>query len=402
MNGETEPLWREAAPAPRPSLAADAEVEVAVVGAGIGGLATAWHLAERGILARVVEGRAVAAGASGRNGGFLIAGAAPMYNDARRRFGADLARRIQQATLDAQREVYATAAAIGADGAFRRLGMLRLAVDEREAEHVREHAAALAGDGFPGRIVEEPELPEPLRRSGRIGLATDHDAAVHPVRWLAALAGALEERGVRIHERTPVAAPRPLPGGGHELVTAGGPVLRAGAVVVASDAAIGTLAPSTGGRVRPRRLHMVATAPLGRPHVAQPVYARYGHEYHHQLPDGRIALGGFSDLDGEASYTTRETGSKRIFARLGAYLAEELGVEAPVTHRWVGLVGYTADERPLAGAVPGVPGLHVMGGYCGTGNLCAWVAGRIVAELVAEGRSRDADLFDPGRNGAGG
>src|SRR5439155_25777782 len=114
VSAETETLWREAAPAPRPPLAADAEVEVAVVGAGIGGLATAWQLAERGIVARVLEGRTVAAGASGRNGGFLIAGAAPMYNDALRRFGADLARRIHQATLEAQHEVYATAAAIGA------------------------------------------------------------------------------------------------------------------------------------------------------------------------------------------------------------------------------------------------------------------------------------------------
>jgi len=397
VSGETEPVWAEAAPAPRPPLAADAEAEAAVVGAGIGGLATAWHLAERGIAARVVEARTVAAGASGRNGGFLIAGAAPMYNDARRRFGPDLARRIQRATLDAQEEIYAAASVVGAASAFRRVGMLRLAVDEREAEHVREHAAALAEDGFPGRVVEEGELPEVLRRPGRLGLATDHDAAMQPVRWLGALARALEARGVAIHEGTSVAAPRPLAGGGHELVTAGGPVLRAGVVVVACDGALGTLAPSMGGRVRSRRLHMVATAPLGWEHVARPVYARYGHEYHQQLPDGRIALGGFSDLDGESSYTTQATGSRRVFARLGAYLAEELGVDAPVTHRWVGLVGYTADERPVAGPVPGVPGLYALGGYCGTGNVCAWLAGRIVAELVAGGRSADAGLFNPGR-----
>ena len=43
------------------------------------------------------------------------------------------------------------------------------------------------------------------------------------------------------------------------------------------------------------------------------------------------------------------------------------------------------------------PGLYVMGGYCGTGNLTAWVGGRIVADLIASGASRDADMFDASR-----
>ena len=84
-------------------------------------------------------------------------------------------------------------------------------------------------------------------------------------------------------------------------------------------------------------------------------------------------------------------------ARLERYLVEELGVVVPVTHRWVGIVGYTGDERPLAGHVPGVPGLYALGGYCGSGNVNAWVAGRIVADLIADGQSPDEDLLEPDR-----
>ena len=398
-----EVYWQQAQREPFGGLDGQTSTEVAIIGAGIGGLATAWHLAERGIETMVIDAGVVASGASGRNGGFFIAGPAPMYNDARQLFGAHLARRIQAATLAAQQQVYGVADAIGAAGCFRRVGMLRLAVDADEAAHVRAHARTLAEDGFAGDLVDEGDLPAPLRRPGRVGLVTDHDASVHPVRWLTALAGALERRGVTIAEG--VRVKRPI-GTGTDgqlaiLETTHGSV-QAGAVVVAADGGVGALIPQLAGRVRARRLHMVATAPLGTAHVAHPVYARYGYEYFQQLPDGGIVLGGFSDLDGAASYTDREEANPVVHARLADYLRDDLGVGAPITHRWVGIVGYTDDQRPYVGAVPGTEGLYAMAGYCGTGNITAWVGGRIVADLIATGSSVDADLFDTSRTGPDG
>lgn len=383
--------WQQQAPRLRASLEGDVTVDVAVVGAGNAGLATAWCLAESGLSSAIVESRTVASGASGRNGGFLIAGAAPMYNDARELFGAELARRIYAATLDEQARVYEIAEGVGASGAVRRVGLLRLAVDAAEAEHVHAHAQALAEDGFPGYLVAAEDLPAPVRRDDRLGLFTDHDASIHPVRWLSALAAALERRGVVIYENTTV---RLEPGRG--LVAQAGRVT-AGAVVVASDGGLAGLLPEFAGRVLPRRLHMVATAPLATDHVRHPVYARYGYEYHQQLPDGRIVLGGFSDLDGPGSYTDREESSRVVTERLARYLVEDLGVDVPITHRWVGIVGYTDDQRPFAGAVPARDGVYAMGGYCGTGNLCGWIAARVVADLITSGASPDADLFDASR-----
>lgn len=392
MPVSNQPYWQSEHVAPRASFDGDVTTEVAIVGGGIGGLATAWHLADRGIRSTIVEANAVASGASGRNGGFLIAGAAPMYNDARALFGDELAQRIYAATLAAQREVYDVAADIDAAGCFRRVGLLRLAVDDAEARHVRAHHDALAEHGFAGRLVEEADLPELLRRPGRAGLVTDHDASVQPVEWLRALAGALERRGVSIFEETPVTVRLP----DRALIAPAGAV-RYDALVVAADGAVGGLIPELVDAVRPRRLHMIATAPLGTAHVDRPVYARYGHEYHQQLQDGRVVLGGFSDLDGAASYTGHDEASEAVLARLVRYLVDDLAVTAPVTHGWIGTVGYTVDQRPVAGRAPGHTDVFVLGGYCGTGNLCAWVGGRIVADLIAAGSSSDADLFDPAR-----
>ena len=389
--------WQEHRRGSFGAIDGDISTDVAIIGGGIGGLATAWHLAEREIRSLIVEARGVASGASGRNGGFFIAGSSAMYNDARGLLGAELARRIQAATLAAQQEVYGVADAIGAADCFRHVGMLRLAIDTDEAQHVRDHARALAEDGFAGRIVEQDDLPPPLRRPGRVGLMTDHDASVHPVRWLTALAEALVDRGATIAEGVRVVQPIGTRSDGQLALATTHGTVRAPAIVVAADGGLGSLVPYFAQRVRPRRLHMVATAPLATAHVAHPVYARYGYEYHQQLPDGRIVLGGFSDLDGPASYSDREEANPVVHARLADYLRDDLGVDAPITHRWVGIVGYTDDQRPYVGAVPNHPGLYAMGGYCGTGNLTAWVGGRIVADLIATGASSDVDMFDASR-----
>ena len=366
----------------RAPLDGDADVDACVVGGGVAGLSCALGLARHGVDTVLVEAGTVAGGASGRNGGFLIAGTALFHNDARERLGAERARAIYSRTLAAQDEVVELAGELGAADSVRRVGLLRLAVSEEEAEHVRSHAAALQADGFPGELVERDDLPPALRRSGLVGCLTEHDAALHPVRWYRALAAAAEAAGARICEGTRVVAPVPAPAEGPVLTERGR--VSARHVIVAADAALPVLVPDYADRVRARRLHMVAVEPLP-PAVDRLVYARWGHEYLQQLPDGRVLAGGFSDMDGERSYTDSEDGDPLVWERVHRYLREELGLDAEVTHRWAGIVGYTDDQLPYAGEVPGRPGLYVAGGYSGHGNVLGYMCGRDIADAIAGG-----------------
>jgi len=158
-------------------------------------------------------------------------------------------------------------------------------------------------------------------------------------------------------------------------------------VVVAADGALPALVPEYVGRVRSRRLHMVATEPLP-PTIDTMVYARWGYEYLQQRPDGRILAGGFSDVDANDSYTDSDAGSPLIWDRVDAYLRDDLGADARISHRWAGVVGYSDDTLPYVGEVPGRPGLHVSGGYSGVGNVPGFMCGRDVADAIA-GRPRE-------------
>jgi gamma-glutamylputrescine oxidase len=377
---DTTPYWLDQPYEPRPPLSGDVEVEACVVGGGVAGLSCARRLADRGIETILLEAGTVAGGASGRNGGFLIAGTALFHNDARERLGAEQASAIYAATLEAQKEIVELASDLGAGDAVRRVGLLRLATSEDEAEHVRAHAAALTEDGFAAELLERDELPRALRRSGLVGCLTRHDCALHPVDWYRMLAAAAEAAGTRICEGTRVTSPVPGPADGPVVTDAG--VVRARHVVVAADGALPRLVPEYEGRVRARRLHMLATEALP-PAVGCMVYARWGHEYLHQRPDGRILAGGFSDLDGDASYTDSDTGNRLVWDRVERYLRDQLEAHVRVTHRWAGVVGYSDDSLPYVGEVPGRPGLHVSGGYSGHGNVPGFMCGRDIADTIA-------------------
>ena len=383
------PLWHDDPYEERAPLESGHETDVLVIGAGIAGLSCAWHLAERGVECTVVEARTAASGASGRNGGFLVAGAAPAHQDAIRLFGHDVAVGIYRATLASEQRIYEIADEIGAGEHFAHVGCLRVTWEPEELEHARVQYEAMRADDLPAEWVDEADLPAIVRRPGRVGVFSPPDATMHPARWVRAFSRAIEQRGVRIFEHSPVPEPLAAPGPGGFAVRPAAARCTRSASSSRPTARCRSSCPTT----RPACARSGCTwsrRRLAERIVPCAIGARWGYEYFQQRPDGRIAVGGFSDHDGEGaadSYTTAEEPSPAIHARLERFLRDDLGVEAPVTHRWVGLVGYSRDERAFVGAVPQHDGLFVAGGYNGTGNLNGFTAGRIVSELLATGRA---------------
>src|SRR5439155_1597959 len=69
-------LWLDGVQRAYPPLEGDVTADIAIVGGGIAGIASAYFLATAGARVVVLEARGVAEAASGRNAGFLLAGAA--------------------------------------------------------------------------------------------------------------------------------------------------------------------------------------------------------------------------------------------------------------------------------------------------------------------------------------
>jgi glycine/D-amino acid oxidase-like deaminating enzyme len=365
------PLWDDGQWTPLPRLEGAARADVCVIGLGGSGLAALAELQAQGVNAVGLDAKAVGAGAAGRNGGFILAGLAKFYHETVEKFGRDHAAAIYRTTLE---EIARLAAEN--PGTVRLGGSLRLAANAVEMDDCRAHLAALRAGGFPGEWYRGPEGE---------GLLLTTDGVFQPLRVARAQARRLRENGVLLYEASPVR--KIVPG---SVVTDAGTVF-CDTVIMAVDGRLENQLPELAGRVRTARLQMLGTAPAPEVNFTRPVYWRYGYEYWQQLPDKRIALGGFRDKVVEEEWTNNAEPTDNVQAMIEAYLRDHLKVRAPITHRWAASVGYTPDGLPVLEEVR--PKLWACGGYNGTGNIVGRLCGRAAAQLSCGARSEWAGLL---------
>ena len=369
------PFWLDEPAEPLPVVRLEGPVDVAIVGGGVTGCSCALTLAEAGMRVRLYEARAIASGASGRNGGFALRGGAMHYDVARATFGPERAAafwRLTERTLDRMAEL--------AGDAFRRVGSLRLAADEQERDELRAEHDALLADGFAVEWVDE--LPERLAGAYHAAIVNPDDGALFPGRWVRRLASGAVEAGADVREGTRVTSLDELD---------------AEQVVIASDGYRSGLVGELDDIVRPTRGQVVATEPLPRLLYGRPHYARYGFDYWQQLPDGRLVVGGRRDVTLEADFTAEEATTAPVQAALEALVQDLVGYLPAITHRWSGIFGTSPDDLPLVGPVPGREGVWVSGGYSGHGNVLGLAAGDLVAKTILGRHEPELELFDPSR-----
>lgn len=366
--------WGEVLDETQPPLRGEVRTEVCVVGLGAAGLSAIGRLRAAGVDAIGIDAGRIGGGASGRNGGFLLAGAATFHHETVRRHGRSRAVALHALTLA---ELERTATAL--PGIVRRTGSIRLATDSEEMADCERHREALVRDGFAAEPYDGPE--------GR-GIFLPDDGAFDPVARCRALADPLIDAGVPLYENSPAVEVT-----GESVATNDG-VITCASVLVCVDGRLERLLPELEGRVRTARAQMLATGPAP-PLTDHPVYARHGLDYWQQLPDGRVVLGGARDKGGDDEWTDDPRPSAPVQDELDRLL-DRLGVEAPVTHRWAGLIGYTGDGLPVVEEVR--PSVFACGAYSGTGNVLAPLAGRAIADLATGRRSEVAELIGSDRD----
>jgi glycine/D-amino acid oxidase-like deaminating enzyme len=373
---------------------------VVVVGAGFTGLWTAYYLLREDPTLSVVvlEAETAGFGASGRNGGWCsalfpaslskVAGLPGSGRDA-----ALAQHRAMQATVD---EVLAVADAERIDAHARKGGTITLARSAAQLRSARAEVASARAWGLGEddvRLLGEHEARARLDASGTVAASyTPHCAAIHPARLVRGLARAVERRGGRVLERTPVQSVEP-----HRAVTATGTVT-ADVVVRATEGYTRSLAGHRRAMVPVYSL-IVATEPL-----PDATWERIGlreretftdHRnlivYGQRTADGRLVFGGrgapyhFGSRI-RASYD-REP---RVFAMLRETLVDMFPVlrDARFTHAWGGALGVPRDWVASVG-LDRSTGLGWAGGYVGDGVATTNLAGRTLRDLLLE---RDTDL----------
>lgn len=388
-----------AATAPRgvgyPALQENLECDVAVVGGGLAGLSAAIELADRGYSVALLEAQQVGWGASGRNGGQVIAGLACDHSVIEKQLGAADARRVWDMTMEALRLIGERRERFAIDCDWRD-GFLSVAVNARKARALREWRDHMQREyGYETRWIEPDEMPQWLA-SPRFhsGLHDPLGGHLHPLKYSLGLAHAAAALGVRIHENTSVTGIEP--GAGVRLQTPRGSV-RASQVLLAGNVYLQGLAPALEPRIMPVGTYIVASERL-EPGLARSLVpsgsavcdTNFVLDYFRPTIDDRMLYGG------RVSYSTMTPPHlAQSMQRRMAGTFPQLR-DAKVEFAWGGFVDISMNRAPDfgrlpdAGASPAFSNVYYLQGFSGHGLALTGLAGRLVAEAMAG----DAERFD--------
>jgi gamma-glutamylputrescine oxidase len=278
---------------------------------------------------------------------------------------------------------------------------LRIALADAELEEIRRSVALLAADGWNAETLDRAALPERLRATYLGASYHPLDAEIQPARFVRGIAALASEAGAAFYEHSPVTAIAEDTNG--VRVTAPEGAVSAGMLVLATNAWLGESGALFGAdwlarAITPTRGQMLTTAPVADLGFPCPCYADEGYQYWRQLPNGRLAVGGWRNHAVASEFGLDETPNETVQTHLERFVCETLGLpDAQMEHRWAGAMAFSADGLPLVGKLPDHEQIYLAGGYTGHGNAYAITAARALTSVIQGGTHPDADLFDPAR-----
>lgn len=355
--------------------------DVVVIGGGIMGASTAYHLAKAGCKKVVLLEAAemFGLGSTGLNAGGV-----------RHQFSSRVNIELSKLSF-AMMERFDNE--MGQQIGLRRCGYLFLMDKEADLARARADVALQRSLGVPSKVVSVDDIlrlaPE-VNLEGIIGGTwCDRDGLVDPHGLVQGYIANARRLGVSMHTQAFVRQIQRV--GALRRITAGDVSVEALTVVIAAgpwSAEVGKLA-GVALPIQPIRRQIAVTGPLpdlrtNFPFVIDFTQALYFHR------EGPGILTGMSNRSEKPGVETnvdifwRDHHLERAMRRLPLLERAELAAE------WAGLYEVTPDDQPILGKLD--DGLYVCAGFSGHGLMHGPAAGLLMAEEILDGKAKTIDI----------
>ena len=354
------------------------EYDVAIIGAGIHGCSTAYHLAKRGARVVVIEADYPGRHASGVNAGGV----------------RTLGRPIQEMplTLASSALWHELSHTFGRDLGFYTGGQIKVAESEADIAILQKRVALLASQGYHHEVLIDSATTREIlpavspHVTGAVWVETDGFAV--PYRSVTAFRREAQKLGATFIENWRVSS---MAQQGSKWVV-GVPEGTVGAeyMVMTAGAWSGRLAHDLGETipVEPGGLMLMVTQRL--PHFVDPVVGATSRGLSFkQYDNGTVVIGGelHCEVDIDAAHAeldfSRLANSARIVTDLFPFLKN-----VSLNRAWSGVEGFTPDKLPVIGYSTTLPKLVYACGFSASGFQLGPASGRAVSELVLDGASK--------------
>jgi sarcosine oxidase subunit beta len=372
--------------------------DVVVIGGGIHGCSSAFHLAKRDARVVLLEADYCGRHASGVNAGGV----------------RTLNRPLPEIPLAmASRELWHDLANLLGDNAgFEPSGQLKVAESEADLDALQARVDLLHAHGWHHEVLIDRDSVRELIPSitpnvtGGIWVAKDGHAL--PYRAVTAFRRAAQRLGVVVRENTPAGKIERV--GNRWRVSIPTGYVDADHVVNAAGAWSGRIAARIGEAVpvEPGGLMLMVTQRV--PPFIKPVLGATSRPLSFkQFDNGTVVIGGALEcgIDFEAKHGEIDFQQLARSARTVTDLFPFL-TDVQVNRAWSGIEGFLPDKLPVIGASRVAPDFTHAFGFCASGFQLGPIVGKIVSELVIDGESAlpieafAVDRFDGNaREGAG-
>lgn len=372
--------------------------DVVVIGGGIAGTSTAYHLASQGVQTLLLERDRIGSGATAAAVGVLSPPMRQPFNETVHFRGEATARRIWDFALRSTRGLADLLASRGgADSAALDLSGGYVLAETHTLHEVEASHRALEKAGLPVEWLTSEEVRGLIPgRCFHGGYRLEGGGAIDARAAAVSLAGAAVDAGATVIEGVRVGSTRRQDGS--ILCETDDGEVKAGMVVYATHVDARRFSAFAGDEIVPIR---------GQGMVMRVGDLRFRGSYatHWKLNvwrsdgEGRVILGGWRhDAWDRAYWKLRPQVDEQLQSDIQGWFENAFPGVPAVERRWSGVFGWTADYLPLVGPLPGRVGELLVSGFSGGGLPFAFESGRIIASIVTEGERVDGeDLLNPRR-----
>ncbi len=360
--------------------------EILIVGGGVMGASTAWHLASRGCRDVLVldRGAEPGAGSTGRaTGGF------------RTQFATEINVRL---SLLSREKLLRFPDEVGADPGYRPRGYLFLAADKTQLATLRSLGPLQRSLGVEVQEVDPKDIRRlnPAIEIGEIpgGTFGPQDGFIRPLDILRGYTEAARRLGVRFEYGVDVLDVE-IDGARAIGVRTARETITAGHVVNAAGAWAAGLARTAGVEIPvvPVRRQVAPTEPTGLLPEDMPMTIFLEDGFHLRVRDGRVLLLWPEETPSSDPFDTSfdprwlDGLIERAHARVPRLREARLDRD----RCWAGLYEMTPDKHTILGPAPGVEGFWLLTGSSGHGVMHSPALGQLAAELILDGAARSLD-----------
>ncbi len=388
------PFWliQSGLPYNYPKLEASVKTEILIIGGGISGALTAYHLARAGIECVVVDAREIAMGSTCASTSLLQYELDMPLHKLANTIGINNAVRAYKLCSEAVEKLKNISKQIGLEE-FKTKKSLFFAAKKSDVKLLKDEYEIKKKNKFKIHFLEEKEIKKRFNFSAPAAILSDTAAETNAYQFTHQLHQYSLKKGIRIFERTEIKKIDHLKNG-VSATTTNGHAIKAKKIVYATgyealsqiDKKIATLY-STYAIVSEKIDDMNWwNAEVLLWNTADPYL------YMRSINGNRILVGGRDE-----SFYSPEKRDKLI-EKKSAMLAKDFiklfpGKVITPQFKWTGSFAVTKDSMPFIGEYHKKPNSYFSLGYGGNGIIFSLLAAEIICDLITGKKNEDAHIF---------